>query len=242
MNVEILFGESGAREAARRQAVVVVIDALRASATATTALALGASEVIPVFTVEEAQNYVGRPGHAVAGERHGIKCPGFDFGNSPSEMRRRQQDLLGKALVLTTSNGTRVVNAAQGAAIIFLGTTINAEAVARAAFEVARQLGNHNIVLLAAGEYEQHAEEDYVGARTIARYLHQLGARVQPDCLTEDQAEVIFVESPSGKELEGLGYFEDVLFCARSDIYHVVPFLHNHRFVAYQTSLLPLPN
>lgn len=242
MNVEILFGEAGAREAARRHAVAVVIDALRASATATTALAIGAREVIPVFTVEEAAAFVGRAGHAVAGERHGVKCPGFDFGNSPTEMQQRERDLRDKALVLTTSNGTRIVNAARGAATILLGTTINAAAVARAAFECAAALGGREIVLLAAGEYEQYAEEDYVGARAIARHLCRLGATVHPAHLCDEQPEAIFAATPSGRELEELGYFDDVLFCARSDVFHVVPHLREDRFVPYQPVLSALTN
>ena len=128
MKVEIVEFEMGARQAAQRRAVTVVVDALRASATATTALALGADAVLPVRTVEAARRYVGRTGFRVAGERDAITCEGFDFGNSPTELRHRQSQLLGQTLVLTTSNGTRMVSAASdGAAAVLLGTTVNGD-------------------------------------------------------------------------------------------------------------------
>lgn len=235
MKVEILFGEAGAREAARRQAVTVVIDALRASATVTTALALGAREVIAVSSVEEARRYLGRCGHRVAGERNSIKIPGFDYGNSPTELRRRPREVVGYTLVLTTSNGTRIVGIArEGAVAILLGTTLNAKAVARAALELSQALGDRDVALLAAGEEEVHAEEDYVGARSIARYLHRLGADVRSADLWEEIPEAIFANTPSGQQLHALGYAEDVLFCARCDLYPVVPWLERGRFVMYR--------
>ncbi|HYN89545.1 MAG TPA: 2-phosphosulfolactate phosphatase [Ardenticatenaceae bacterium] len=235
MRVEILFGAQGAREAARRRAVTIVIDALRASATATTALALGAREIIPVPSVEEARYYLGRHGYRVAGERQGVKIPEFHHGNSPTELHRRQPELAGQILVLTTTNGTRIVNIArEGAATVLLGTTLNAEAVACAAVEVSRGLADRLIVLLAAGEDEAHAEEDYVGARKIAHHLFRLGAEVDPTNLREEDAEAVFVETPSGRELHALGYADDVVFCARCDLYPVVPWLDNGRFVVYE--------
>ncbi|MCZ7571502.1 MAG: DNA-3-methyladenine glycosylase [Ardenticatenaceae bacterium] len=235
MKVEILFGEQGARDATRRQAVTVVIDALRASATVTTALALGAREVIPVSSVEEARCYLGRRGHRVAGERNSARIPDFDYGNSPTELCRRRREVVGRTLVLTTSNGTRIVNVARdGAVALLLGTTLNAGAVARAAFELSQTLDDREIVLLAAGEEEIHAEEDYVGARTIARHLCHLGATVQPADLCEETPEAIFANTPSGRHLHALGYAEDVLFCARCDLYPVVPWFDSGRFVLYK--------
>lgn len=92
MKVEILCGAEGAREAAGRRAVTVVIDALRASATVTTALALGAREVLTLPSVEEARTYLGRLGYRVAGERHGAKIADFDYsagGRRKGRARRR---------------------------------------------------------------------------------------------------------------------------------------------------------
>lgn len=233
MNVNIVFGEDGARDATRRDAVVVVIDALRASATAATALALGARKVIPAGTIEEARSYRGRSRYVIAGERNGVKIPDFDFGNSPTELRHHQHLIAGKTLVLTTSNGTRVVRAADGARVILMGTTINARATAQAAFEFARE-HERDIALVATGENGKHAEEDFVGARQIARALSRLGANVVPaDCKDED-ALAVFLRTHSAHVLFELGYDADVHYCARSNVYAVAPWLTNGGFIGYE--------
>lgn len=233
VTVEILFSEAGAQEAARRRAVTVVVDALRASATTITALASGAAGVLPVLTVEDARAYVGRPFHRVAGERQGAKCPGFDYGNSPSELRRQATSLAGMTLVLSTSNGTRMVLAAQqGATAILMGTTLNARAVAQAAWDLAQQQ-QREIVLVAAGEYGEHAEEDMCAARLIGAQLQQLGAQGAPIHATECPYE-LFRATPSADELRELGYEEDIDFCAQQDLYEIVPILQADRFVPGQ--------
>ncbi len=234
MNVEILFGEKGAKEAARRGAVAVVIDALRASATITTALALGARKVVPVGTPEEARAYLGRPDYVVAGERRGVKLPGFHFGNSPTELVRHQHALRGRVLVLTTTNGTRVVRAArEGDTLILAGTTLNARAAAQAALELARCHGR-DIVLVAAGEDEEHAEEDFAGARCIAEHIERLQGYQPANSACGASLTRVFSQTPSARELFDLGYRDDVYFCARRDVYDVVPWLENGGFVPYK--------
>lgn len=235
--VEILQFEAGAREAARRQAVTIVVDALRASATATTALHAGASAVLPVLSVEVAETYCGQFGYRVAGERHGIMCDGFDFGNSPNELLDRRAEMAGHILVLSTSNGTRVLNAAaQGASALFMGTTVNAHAVANAAYQQAVIQGN-DIVIVAAGEYDHYAEEDMVGARCIAAHLAALGAQVPADYIRNEVANEIFRDTPSAEELIALGYGEDIDFCAQRDIFDEVPVLYEGRLIPYEMTV-----
>jgi 2-phosphosulfolactate phosphatase len=235
VKVEILFADDGAREAARRGAVTIVVDALRASATTVTALSLGVREVVPVLTVEEASAYLGRSAHRVAGERAGAKCPGFDHGNSPVELLGAVDSLTGQTLVLSTSNGTRIVDAArEGAAAVFMGTTLNARAVAEAAhaLAIARQ---REIILIAAGEYGEHAEEDACAARRIGAHLHALGALCPTEVHREECTQTIFATTYSADELRSLGYHDDITFCANSDVYDIAPILNGAGFVRCQT-------
>lgn len=233
MKVDILFLEAGAREAARRGSVTIVVDAIRASATATTALALGARDVIPVLSADEAAMYVGRPLHRVAGERNAKKCEGFDFGNSPSELSKHEELLRNHTLVLSTSNGTRIVETArQGAAAVFMATTLNARAVAEAAFKLAQEL-EEDIVLVGAGEYGQYAEEDAYSARYIASHLHQLGATCPPDFLRQECASTVFHATYSAQELRERGYAHDIDFCAQQDIFDVAPILQGNRLIPF---------
>jgi 2-phosphosulfolactate phosphatase len=63
------------------------------------------------------------------GERGGAKCPGFDFGNSPSQVK--DVDFTGKTVVHTTSAGTQGVANATGATEMLTGSLVNARAIAQ---------------------------------------------------------------------------------------------------------------
>ncbi|MDH4138855.1 MAG: 2-phosphosulfolactate phosphatase, partial [Anaerolineae bacterium] len=176
MNVFLKVGAPGAREAAARSDVVVVIDALRASVTITSALVVGAVKVIPVVTITEARAYLDQEGYLVAGERGGVQIEGFHFGNSPTELWRQAAEVRGKTLILTTSSGTRCVEAAQeGAGAILAGALPNATALAQAAFDLAGERGRE-LSLVAAGFNGQATVEDLFAARLIAHRLAGMGA------------------------------------------------------------------
>jgi hypothetical protein len=69
-----------------RRVTAVAIDVLRATTTLTLAFTHGAARVIPVASIEEARAWKARdPQVLLCGERGGLKIPGFDLGNSPSE-------------------------------------------------------------------------------------------------------------------------------------------------------------
>ena len=105
-------GKQGARSAARDASAVVVVGAIRASTTIALLVSKGA-RVIPVASVEEAASYVGADYHI--GERGSAKAEeGFDFGNSPTEIKA--SELISDAtVVLSTTNGTQIIEATRGA-------------------------------------------------------------------------------------------------------------------------------
>lgn len=86
--------------------LVVAIDVIRAFTTAAYAFAAGAREILPVSGVEEAFALrAALPGALLMGEQRGLQLPGFDFGNSPSQLAG--QNLHGLQLVQRTSAGTQ---------------------------------------------------------------------------------------------------------------------------------------
>ncbi len=87
--------------------IVVVIDILRATSAMVTAFDHGVDRIIPVATIEEARQYIGRPGYIAAAERNGEVVEGFAFGNSP--LAFRDADIKGKTIVMTTTNGTKAI-------------------------------------------------------------------------------------------------------------------------------------
>lgn len=97
--------------------VAVVIDVLRATSTIVTALARGYRWVLPSLGVAEARELALKwPNAILAGERGGVAPVGFHQGNSPREFLYPSTPDLG--IILTTTNGTRAIQSAQGERII----------------------------------------------------------------------------------------------------------------------------
>jgi 2-phosphosulfolactate phosphatase len=123
--IRIVHGCDGARNA---EGLVVVIDVLRAFSTACYLAAGGAWPIVAVAGADEALQLRRRnPGTVLLGERDGLKIPGFDLGNSPSQVLARELD--GRGVVLTTSNGTRGLAAANRADEVITGSFVNAGAI-----------------------------------------------------------------------------------------------------------------
>ena len=125
MEVRRLSLVEGARQA---WGLTVVIDVFRAFTTDAFVMANGAETIHPVLTVEEAWALRRlHPDWLLMGEREGIKVEGFDYGNSPHEIR--DVDFTGRTLIQTTGSGTRgIINAAEADEII-LGSFVMAEAI-----------------------------------------------------------------------------------------------------------------
>lgn len=111
------------------QATVVIIDVLRATSTIATALYNGAKHIVPVDSVAKCIELGRQINCITAGERDGKIAEGLSYGNSPFEYSR---DFIGgKILVLTTTNGTRLLHMAldKGAKEIVTGSFANLNAV-----------------------------------------------------------------------------------------------------------------
>jgi 2-phosphosulfolactate phosphatase len=125
MRIETLYGIEGAKKAT---GLTVVIDVFRAFSTACYVFYGGAERIIPVEDLEVAywlkkEN----PDFILMGERSGVIQPGFDFGNSPSEIL--EFDFRGKTVVQTTTAGTRGLVNSTGAKEILTGSFVNAGAI-----------------------------------------------------------------------------------------------------------------
>ena len=178
-------------------ASALVIDVLRASTSIIVALGNGATDIVPVETVEEAHARKAAlgPGTLLAGERHGDPPEGFDLGNSPREFTRER--VRGRTIVLTTSNGTRALLAARPAAAVAVAGFVNADAVAAWARE-----RSGDIVLMCAGALGTPSLED----QACAGWLTALVVAAEPDAsLSREAQEARAVGLAYGKDLERLG-------------------------------------
>jgi 2-phosphosulfolactate phosphatase len=154
MNIEMLDHVAGARQA---RGVAVVIDVFRAFSVAAYAFDAGAARVLPVAEIDDAKALAHRfQGAVLAGERHARKLPGFDIGNSPTELRAI--GLRGKVLVHTTHAGTQGLVNATGADEVLTGAFVNISAVRR--YIAARSPARVSLVRMGHEARERCAEDD----------------------------------------------------------------------------------
>ena len=217
VDVALTLALAPAPDAARD---VVVLDVLRATSTIVSALAAGASGVLPEGSVEAAAARARGHGALLGGEREGIAPPGFDLGNSPSEYE--SGTCAGRLVVLSTTNGTQAVLAARGSRRILAGCLLNAEATARSLAAG----GAAEVLLLCSGSRGQVAADDVAAAGCLAGHLTLLAA-AQPtdaarvaialfDAWKHDLAGLLH-RSISGRRLHAIGLQRDIEDCARVD-------------------------
>ena len=126
MKINILHLIEGAKQA---EGLTVIIDVFRAFSLECYLYDMGVKEIRPIGSVEDAFVLNKElPGSVLIGERHGKKCEGFDFGNSPSTVL--PEEVKGKTILHTTSAGTQGIVNATGASEIITGSLVNAKAVA----------------------------------------------------------------------------------------------------------------
>ena len=152
---------------------VVVIDILRATTTMVVAYENGANNVVPVEHLEDALVYR-EQGYLIAGERNGVKVEGFDMGNSPQEFSK---DIIeGRNIVLSTTNGTKAINACSAAKFRYISSFRNIDAMAKTIIE-----NNLDVLLFCAGWKDKFNLEDTVFAGALAQQLLDNGFSTNDD-------------------------------------------------------------
>ena len=202
-------------------AVGIVVDVLRATSTMCQALASGYSRVLCCAEIDDARALAQTEGPAkLAGERRLEHIEGFDFGNSPREL---EGEPTAGTLILTTTNGTRLlVAAAERYERVYVGSLLNLDAVAAAARE-----SGEEVAVLCAGVLGELALDDAYCAGRIAQALGG-----EP---TDSAQAAIRIAASFPTALEGLGASRsaanlrrhgmeaDVDVCARESVLDVVP-------------------
>lgn len=124
MNIKIV------NDAEQATGLAVIIDVFRAFTVEPYLINNGAKKLIPIGDMQIAYNYKKKDNNFILiGERNGIILPGFDYGNSPSQIENI--DFSGKTIIHTTSCGTQGIVKAINAKKIITGSLVNAKAIAR---------------------------------------------------------------------------------------------------------------
>ncbi|WP_053001276.1 2-phosphosulfolactate phosphatase [Kosmotoga pacifica] len=215
--------------------VAVGIDVLRATSTIVTALANGATAIIPASSLGEARKIKRKnPAVLLAGEREGFKLPDFDLGNSPFEFF----DVKGKEIVITTSNGTKLINFLKDSRYLYIASFLNISAVA---MEI-QKLEPSELGIGCAGSGGEVGLEDVLCAGALIKFL----LSSNPDLELTDSA-LIALElfnryggeiektmstiASHGRKLIMKGFEKDVHFCAKIDLFSTVPVYREGKIV-----------
>ncbi|KAF0193816.1 MAG: 2-phosphosulfolactate phosphatase [Bacillota bacterium] len=217
------------------QYTAVVIDALRATSTITTALHNGCGRIFPVSTVAEAAALKEQMPHALlAGERQGAKLSGYDLGNSPFEYA--PEAIAGREVIFTTSNGTRTLVACESAGLVVVASFLNRSAVAKAV-----QATGRDILIACAGHHGKLAAEDLACAGAIiVTFIEHQAYQLTDGALAalaiygawHDSLPALLGQSFSGRNVASLGYEDDIAYCAQLDVFNVVPIYQSKQITA----------
>lgn len=234
-------GRRGAKEAAARGDIIVVIDTLSFSTAAVTAVHYGGI-IYPCPEEEDrfafaqrvqAEATVGRPDVPTKGR----------FSLSPTTYLNLQPNT---RIVVASPNGATCSRYAHQASYLLVGTLINAHAVAQALTHLITTT-DHTVTILACGERWttpdedgplRVALEDDLGAGAIISYLtcdKSPEARACEGTFHTCQTDLnhVLADCASGRELIAKGYQTDVAHAAQLSIYNTVPIMKKAYLTGY---------
>lgn len=190
---------------------IVVLDVFRASNTIIELLARGATRVVPLRDEADALALKSKhPEWLLVGERNGVRIPGFDADNSPTALPER---LAGKGAIMTTSNGTRILDACGADCEVLVGSFANASAL----IAHLRSERAEDPTFWAVGTVgDVPAVEDEACARYLDHLFHG-----RPTDFSLARAEAL--EGDGGDRLRRLQLYADLALCVALDRTSLVP-------------------
>lgn len=222
MRIEVVLLPRELRPESLSERAVVVFDVLRATTSMATALAAGVKEIRVFGDLDSALTAASAfsGAHLTCGERHAVKPPGFDLGNSPGSFQRDFH--ADTTLFMTTTNGTVAILAAMNAQALFVGALVNASRVAAALVQT-----RLDVTLLCSGTEGYVCTEDTLGAGAVIAALESR-TRVELASDTAWMARDLFrsrrgtlydalYESRGGHNIRRAGLEPDIAACSALD-------------------------
>ena len=214
--------------------IVVIIDVFRATSTIATALYNGATKVIPVDNVKSCIELGSKEGCITAGERDGKVVEGLQYGNSPSEYHR--DFIEGKTLVITTTNGTKLLHMAlnMGAAEVVTGSFVNLSSVCE---HLVKQ--KKNVILGCSGWKNRFNLEDTLFAGAVVKCIE---SQFTTHCDSSLMAKQLFElhnhdmysfirKTTHWHRLAAYGAEKDLEYCVTKDAANVLPVYNGEALV-----------
>ncbi len=217
--------------------IVVIIDVLRATSTMATALHNGAKCIIPVDSVPECISIGKQLQGITAGERDGKIAEGLEYGNSPFEYP--ESFVKDKTLVLTTTNGTKLLHMAlaKSAKGIITGSFPNLSAVCD--YLLAQ---NTNVILGCAAWKDRVNLEDTLFAGAV---ISRIKEHFNINCDSSHMAETLYNDGKGDlfgfmkannashyQRLSGFGLDKDIKYCLTADVANVLVIYEDGQLIA----------
>ena len=218
MKVDLVVLPSELRPEHLAGKAAVVFDVLRATTSMTAALTAGVREIRVFDTLDAARGaakeFAGP--RILCGEERCLAPAGFDLGNSPGAF---SGDHAGRTIFMCTTNGTRAILAARGAAMLLIGALVNASAVARHLAQ-----SGLDVTLVCAGTNGSIALEDLIGAGAVMSALIDASkcdpvsdaARIALRLFrgAKDDLAGALSDSAGGRNVLGVGLAADIAYAA----------------------------
>ena len=217
------------------EAIVVVVDILRATSSICNAFANGVAEIIPVETRDEAREMKSK-GYTVAAERDGFKLDFADFGNSPFNFSK--ENVEGKTIVYSTTNGTRTIHQAADCFQVIIASFLNNKAVADYLIHQKK-----DVIILCAGWKNKVNIEDTVYAGCLSQSLIDSGLfTTNCDSATtsldmwknwKHNLRTLIDKSAQRYRLQEKGLDDCIDFCLQLDETNIVPLFKNDVIISH---------
>lgn len=152
--------------------VVVVLDILFATSSIVAALAHGAAEVVPTPDGAAAEAEAARrPGgsYLLAGELNAETLPGFAH---PMPLALLQEEISGRSLIYSTTNGTVALDKSRGAAHVYAAALLNGEAVVK---RIVQAHPDSTVLVVCSGSADNFNLEDFYGAGYLISLFRKSG-------------------------------------------------------------------
>ena len=215
--------------------VAIVLDVLFATSTIITAMANGVTEVIP--TLDEAGARAEAQKHpagsyVLAGELYAETLPGFA---SPTPLALLEQEVAGRTLIYSTTNGTVALRQCSRADHVYAGALLNGEAV------VNRVLDKHpgkTILIVCSGSMGMVNLEDLYGAGYFVDLLSRAldensdfsdAALAARSLYRSEDAADCLLRARVGRLMVERNLIPEVQFAARLSVFDAVPVLEGGR-------------
>ena len=236
--VEVCFSPAIFNCYENSEAIVVVVDILRATSAICAAFINGAEAVIPVGTIEEARSYK-QNGYLVAAERDGIILDFADFGNSPFNFTSTQVG--GKTVAYSTTNGTQAIQMASSCYGVVVGAYLNITALTQWLISQKR-----NIIILCAGWKNKFSLEDSVFAGALTDKLIE-STYFNTNCdsalaaidlwnIAKTDLSGYMNKAAQRFRLKSNGLDDCIDYCHTLDLTNIVPFYDSKKLVGIQVA------